>query len=883
MKMQRSIYLFIFIINCAYPPFGDPGDAVKKDLIQVFYNDPGKNELNTIDKKIDIKLIELINKAEKSIYIAAYQLNRENIIDSLIKARNRGVDVKFVGDIDEFESAGYQELYKNNIDMTVGNSSGIQHNKFIIIDNQYLFTGTGNFTDNGFLRNNNNFILIKNKEVVEYYLAEFNQMYKGLFGKDKKPHGLNNIFDINENKVEVYFSPYMGNEAIKKLTELVDNAKHSVHYMIFSFTDNELSSALIRAARQKDMDVYGIHDFNFITKNSEEAPRLFAAKYNNDMTMHQKGPHIFLDGSIYPEDMGGKMHCKTIIIDAGTDNAILATGSFNWSKNAVENNDENLIIIHDPKTANRIYNQFNEALKYARSMSSLMPNIYGNVLNNQDIVISEIGWAGSSNFEIDNSDDFIELYNRSAKIIDLSYFSLEIGGTQKKIVSIPSEYNWYYETENLIHPGEYKIIYTKNDSAFTKNTYEKKTYPHILLSGVKEFSLQRSDFNIKLYDKAMNLIDQAGNSLETPAGYFNTTNTFSMNRYGYDNEFILNGALKSAWYHSSLNMNCSFMVNPDNKCEEFSAYTYASAGYSNEPIQEISIIDAELIDAKNILLHLNANMINCEGADKFIINTCDNTSLQNASLTEAPSEILLSFENDCFSLPSAIYEISPSVNCKDTNLLSAGGTFFINGINPSASNKEAELILNEVAMKESNDWIELKAVKSGLLKGYRIFEYNESSKELLYEFNEKYISEGDFIVILLKNSYSQHLLSEDKSGDCNADGIPACYVYSTAGNLSGTDSVILLEYKEEVADMVYYSDYDGTISSGMMKGALLYTHENLQHVWPFSEKPLDEYNDEKIQKEAVDISLANSAGKGIVRQSAGLKDWVFTDVLTVGY
>jgi len=48
------------------------------------------------------------------------------------------------------------------------------------------------------------------------------------------------------------------------------------------------------------------------------------------------------------------MHHKVIIID----NQIVITGSYNFSNNAEYENDENILIIHDPKIADLFYDEY---------------------------------------------------------------------------------------------------------------------------------------------------------------------------------------------------------------------------------------------------------------------------------------------------------------------------------------------------------------------------------------------------------------------------------------------------------------------------------------------------------------------------------------------
>ena len=64
--------------------------------------------------------------------------------------------------------------------------------------------------------------------------------------------------------------------------------------------------------------------------------------------MSAAGLDVRLDGNT------GKMHHKVIIIDE----SILITGSYNFSRNAETQNDENVLVIHNPELAARFLKEF---------------------------------------------------------------------------------------------------------------------------------------------------------------------------------------------------------------------------------------------------------------------------------------------------------------------------------------------------------------------------------------------------------------------------------------------------------------------------------------------------------------------------------------------
>ena len=82
----------------------------------------------------------------------------------------------------------------------------IMHNKFFIIDERFVVTGTGNITTTGFGKNDNNWVLIDSPEVADDFQAEFDQMFDGRFGYAKDTIDNNNTYTVGDTKVEVYFS-----------------------------------------------------------------------------------------------------------------------------------------------------------------------------------------------------------------------------------------------------------------------------------------------------------------------------------------------------------------------------------------------------------------------------------------------------------------------------------------------------------------------------------------------------------------------------------------------------------------------------------------------------------------------------------------------------
>lgn len=959
--MHRMTFIAALITasiwHCAHNPFGEPDyDALAgNQQFSVFYNEPGADRDTGIDKKIDSELVSLIDNARESVYLAVYGFSEPTVVDAVIRAEKRNVDVRMVGDIDEFNTYGYHQMYIHNIDMSLGNSSGIQHNKFAVIDGNILFTGTGNITENGFLRNNNHFFIIEDKELADYYTAEFLQMYNGLFASVKRPFSAQNSFSINGNRVEVYYSPYHGEQAMNRLVDLVDNAQKSIHYMIFAYTHDELDAAMVRAARNRNVPVYGIHDSTFVTGVSEEAPRLYSSSINKDNSIHSSGPHLRVDGNENTRiknnpSSGGKMHCKTLLIDAGTGDAKVATGSFNWSDNAISNNDENLMVIDDASVANIIYEQWQKAWDTGSAMNQRLTsrgNVYNPTTKENRLILSEINWAGAkdnttcSTCNVDSNSDFIEIYNPNSYAVDISHWALQWGADYKQnIYMIPDSSNWYYQVkkdcgngilqQNIVCPGEYVIIYGDSGSVFSStDVYNRSTSPHFQVSGTKNFELDSFNFKVRLYDKTMQLVDEAGDGLrpwsgaevdlkgycvedhsyttaaacagathtwdapgycskeqyiskkqcEDNSGTFTETDNaryvFSMQRRGLGSGNIFSGALSGAWFSSRLRCDSSLFSG----CSSHDIFTYATPGYYeilNDTDKNAEMVSIELASAEQARIKFDSIMNQCTGSSFVFSITATGGGgappvVEAVLDPESPDTVLLNATSGDFSDAATVFTITAGANCKDyTGSTVATDSVSLNGFDTTNSGKRATVHFFKAALTRTPDYLVLKVSEQGSVRGLQILQYNNMVPFIVYEFSELYVQTGEEIVVKFNQ---KDLPFREDIAHAAKRASPYCVSTGSSG-LAADEGVLVLKYKDngfqvpQTHDVLFYSRSDGDLSPQLMAGPLKLLYE--EKTWPLPAiAPVDSYNDSDYQNYAVDISnLGTDTGEGIERIDA---------------
>ncbi len=274
-----------------------------------------------------------LDNARNSIYIAVFEIGNIELANALISAKKRGVDVKIVTDEQNADYSALKEITRYGIEVVFQNDQSYMHHKFVVIDSQIVITGSMNWTDNDIFKNDNNVVIINSKILSSNYLKEFYQMfYEKKFSRKKEKVG-NNVITIDGIRIGNYFSPQ--DKPSRRIIELINGAKKTIHFMAFSFTHDKIAKAMIDA-HNRGVEVEGVFETRQVNKFSE----------------YDKFKNLQLDVKL--DKNARNMHNKVIIIDS----SIVITGSYNFSSNAENENDENLIIIFSKVIALKYINYF---------------------------------------------------------------------------------------------------------------------------------------------------------------------------------------------------------------------------------------------------------------------------------------------------------------------------------------------------------------------------------------------------------------------------------------------------------------------------------------------------------------------------------------------
>jgi len=341
MKISGVLCFIIIFFISVYA-----ADTGKKSEIEIFFTSPGTVKPGKI-KTPESGLVKIIDSSKKKIIGAFFDISSKKIVNSLIKAKRRNLEVRIVTDTDNYDRKGVEKLIDSGIEVVTDHRGAFMHNKFAVFDEKTVWTGSYNITENGNLRNNNNALKINSTSLAYEYTCEFEEMfYSRIFGNReekgpfkefiKKYLKFSKWFHLNKSETEVYcyFSPE--DDVEKIMVNNLKKASKSIHFMAFSFTSDMIGETIINMFHQ-GVAVCGIFE------------------KRGSGTIHSEYTKMKIEGIPVKKDRNRNvMHHKVIIIDG----KIVITGSYNFSKNASLHNDENIIIMHNRLVAGKYLREF---------------------------------------------------------------------------------------------------------------------------------------------------------------------------------------------------------------------------------------------------------------------------------------------------------------------------------------------------------------------------------------------------------------------------------------------------------------------------------------------------------------------------------------------
>ena len=328
------------------------GFGFRSSWIELYFTDPvsplAAREVGGVDAFMSAAIVA----AKESVDVALRNLNLDSITGALVVANRRGIQVRVIAESDSLLGrSDFHVLRDAGIMVVEDQQPGLMNNRFVVIDHKEVWTGSLSYDLAGVFREYNTLVRINSPEVAADYTKEFNEMFENnQFGPLVVPETPFPVVEIQGTQVEVFFSP--DDIVVSRLTQLVSEAQQNISFIVYAFSSSDLGTA-IRTKATEGVTVGGVLEYDPINPNSPN-PNLNLV---DELTFFQQaGLNVLLDRN--PEVLNHRI----MIIDG----KIVVMGSYDFTNRAENDNDENVLIIHNEIVAQKFMEEFERVMSRAQ-------------------------------------------------------------------------------------------------------------------------------------------------------------------------------------------------------------------------------------------------------------------------------------------------------------------------------------------------------------------------------------------------------------------------------------------------------------------------------------------------------------------------------------
>jgi phosphatidylserine/phosphatidylglycerophosphate/cardiolipin synthase-like enzyme len=313
--------------------------------------------------KVAAEIAAFLNDARVSLDLALYDVRLETeagalVVASLLAAHQRGVRVRLLFDVDHpgpIPVPPPPETRPEAIEALPVETRGIagipdlMHHKFCVRDGQDVWTGSMNWTEDSWTRQENVVVRVLGSERLAFaFTLAFDQLWEsgvveGSGTAQPRPVALDGGIEIRP-----WFTPGFGDALSHRVAKHLGRARKRIRIASPVLTAGPILGTLAEVVNEGRCDVVGVVDDTQLddvvrqwSRNRVSAwklPLLQAIVEKAGLSGKPSTPWS-------PDGVQDFMHAKVVVTDD-----VSFVGSFNFSRSG-ERNAENVLEIHDPATA----------------------------------------------------------------------------------------------------------------------------------------------------------------------------------------------------------------------------------------------------------------------------------------------------------------------------------------------------------------------------------------------------------------------------------------------------------------------------------------------------------------------------------------------------
>jgi tetratricopeptide (TPR) repeat protein len=191
--------------------------------------------------EIESKIASNLQNAKKSIKVAVAWFTNPNLFNLLENLIDNNIEIEIILSDEKInftnEKVNFQKFIEKNVTLKISTFPNLMHNKFCLIDNRILITGSYNWTLKAEKSNYENIIISTDEKLVDDFINYF----------DFLKNSLETIYDISKIKL----NEYIDKKEIDIEIELIREEKNSdlkiEKFEIKNIYDDELNKAIDKA------------------------------------------------------------------------------------------------------------------------------------------------------------------------------------------------------------------------------------------------------------------------------------------------------------------------------------------------------------------------------------------------------------------------------------------------------------------------------------------------------------------------------------------------------------------------------------------------------------------------------------------------------------
>ncbi|HEX3806073.1 MAG TPA: phospholipase D-like domain-containing protein [Gaiellaceae bacterium] len=301
-----------------------------------------------------------LDEAKATLDLAQYDFNlgeetKAIVSDAITRAAGRGVQIRFAFNLDHANpipvppppEVDAQLIATLPVDAkAIAGIPDLMHHKYVIRDGASVWTGSLNWTDDSWSRQENVIVVVHSEAIAKAYRIDFDQLWTTA---DVEKTGF--VDPRWDDHVRAWFTPGHGDDLSARIAKMIRRAKRRVRICSPVITTGPVLGTLAQVISDKSVDVAGCVDTTQVREVIHQWETNTVISWKLPLLQQVMGAGAFTGKLSTPYGNGTVhdfMHAKVTVCDD-----TVFVGSFNLSRSG-EKNAENVLEIEDAAIADRL-------------------------------------------------------------------------------------------------------------------------------------------------------------------------------------------------------------------------------------------------------------------------------------------------------------------------------------------------------------------------------------------------------------------------------------------------------------------------------------------------------------------------------------------------